>query len=119
MGAWRLKGGKTVLREQIQPHLSESETFAFRAGGPLKAAALFAGVAAVVYFLAPGAWARWALLPITITIYSAFIGLRRLRTTRWLNIQTKDGKVALALNVSAWNATEIEQFRSFFSNWIS
>jgi hypothetical protein len=112
------KGGKTVLKEQIQPHLSETKAFGFRAGTPLKRAVVSACVAAAIYFFAPGAWARWALLPLLAALYPAFIGIRRLQTTQWLNIQTKDGKVALALNVSTWNGAEIEEFRSFFSNWI-
>ena len=117
---WNLgvaKGKKTILRDQIQERLSEVDSVGFRAGGPLQAAVFYICATVAIHLFVPGNWARLAIIPLMLAVYSASVGLGRLRKIRWLNIQGKDGKTLLGLDTSSWSADQVAEFRGFFSAW--
>ena len=112
------KGKKTIVKEQLQAALSESRTFGYRARGSFYRVAQFAVAAAAVLLFAPQEWRMWGWLIAALGILPLMVAVSRLRKKKWLNVQTKDGTVALALDISDWQPEEIEEFRAYFSTWM-
>lgn len=112
------KGKKTVLKERLQPTITESSTFGFKARGSFYRVTLFLCVALAVWLFAPEQWRVWAWLPVALAVPPLVVAITRLRKKVWLNLQTKDGAVALALDTSGWTPSEVSEFRGYFSGWI-
>jgi hypothetical protein len=112
------KGKRSVLKEKLQPILTESATFGFRARGSSIRVGQFLVVGAATWLFAPPAWRAWAWLPVVLAVLPLFVGLGRLRKGAWLNLQTRDGAVALALDVTDWKSEEVVAFREFFTVWM-
>ena len=112
------KGRRSVLKEKLQPILTESTTFGFRARGSFIRVAQFLAVAAGVWIFAPEEWRIWAWLPIALAVPPLVVGLRRVRKGAWLNLQTREGAVALALDVTDWTSEDVAAFREFFTSWM-
>ena len=112
------KGKKTVLRGRLQPTITETSTFGFKARGSFYRVAQFLIIAFLVWLFAPENWRAWAWLPFVLALPPLVVAITRLKKREWLNLQTKDGAVALALDTSGWQPSEVSDFRDYFSNWI-
>ena len=112
------KGSKTVLRDRLRPTLSETRTFGYKARGSFYRVGLLLLAALVIRLLAPEMWRTWAWLPVVLALPSLVVGIARLRKNAWLVLQTKEGAVALALDISAWPPAEVAAFRDYYAGWI-
>ncbi len=76
---------------------------------------MMAGV--VVYSSAPDSAMRWAILAFSAAAVFGVLGLIRLRRDSWLNVQKLDGTAAIALDVTKWTQSEVEEFTTYYSEW--
>ena len=112
------KGKRTVLKEQLQTTLGESNTFGYQATGSFIRVAQFVIVAAGIWLFVPDKWKVLMWLPIALAILPLVVGLRRLRKGHWLNLQTKEGYVAFGIDVSTWQPSEIVELQEFYAQWM-
>ena len=112
------KGEKTIIRETLSPHLvvftgpSRKNYTVARLPGIYAVLALFA------YGLLPTPWRYAAFLFLAMAVIAGIRSFVLVRTHNWINLQNKDDRAVIGMQVTKWTDEEREEFKRFYEQWI-
>ena len=118
---WGLGVEKTrtaMMRDALSPHLSEGTSTAGYAPRIFTRAGLLATIAIFSFALLPVPWAYIGYFFAVSTLISIGFGIYEFRKTYWISILKKDGDIAVGVQVTKWDESQREEFRTFFRSWI-